>query len=141
MLVNREHRAESQNSIDGLYTRILVGNFTEYRYENCEIELSFWKRKTRARITLSEANVVKSSRCELPPSFSQHFSLHIEQLESSARNSSRELDAEIAGAGTDFQDTGGVGDGETVSERFRSDKESPDWIVDKPRELVGEIAS
>jgi hypothetical protein len=102
MFMNRKHSVAFQNPIEGLYAGILVGNLTEYRYENREVELSFWKGKTRARIALSEANVVKSSRCELPPSLGEHFTLHIEQLESSARNSPCELDAEITGARTDF---------------------------------------
>ncbi len=141
MLVNREHSIPSQNSIKGLDARVLVGNFTEYRHQNCEIELSFWKGKTSARITLSEANVVKSSRCEFLPSLSEHFTLHVEQFESPVRNSPCELDAEIAGAGTDFQNPASLGNREAISERFWSDKESSERIVDQPRQLVGEVAS
>jgi hypothetical protein len=141
MFVNRDHRPASQNSIDGLEAHIFVGNFTEYRYENCEIELSFWEGQTGARITLSEASIQKSSRVELLPGLREHLNLHIEQLESPARNSPCELDAEITRARTDFQNPASLGDGETFSERFWSDKESSDRIVNQPRQLVGEVAS
>jgi hypothetical protein len=137
--MNGQNSSRAKDAVERLQTALFVGYLPEDRHEESDVEFRIRKGKLAGVATLV-TDVSKTRRFELVPGLGEHLRLEIEQFEATARESPRDFDTEVSGAGPDFEDPGRRCEGKTRRKFLRGDEKTADGVVDDERELVGEVA-